>query len=73
LIVVGMVVVVAAAGFCLLDGDEIGGADLCVIPLAVALIMPLALPLPLAGRSLPALVGIRPSHAPDLPAPPPKA
>lgn len=71
LIVLGMVFAVAAAGFCLLDGEEIGGADLCVIPLAVTLIMPL--PLPLTGRSLPGLVRIRPSYAPDLPAPPPKA
>lgn len=73
LAVLAAILVIVAAGFCLLDGDEVGGVDLCAIPLAVALTLPLALPLVLTGRSLPALVTIRPSYAPDLPAPPPKA
>jgi hypothetical protein len=68
-----MVVVVVAAGLCLLDGDESGGADLCALPLVVTLTVPVAITLPLAGRSIPALATRHPSYAPDLPAPPPKA
>jgi hypothetical protein len=73
LIVLGMVLLVGAAGLCLLDGHEASGIDRCALPLALTLIVPVAITLPLTGRSLPALVTSRPSYAPDLPAPPPKA
>jgi hypothetical protein len=73
LVILGAILVILAAGFCLLDGDEVGGVDLCAVPLAVTLIVPLAIPLPLTGRSLPTLVTIRPSYALDFPPPPPKA
>ncbi len=71
--VLAAIVVIAAAGFCLLDGDEVGGVDLCAASVAVGLTLPLAFPLPMTGRSLPVLATIRPLYAPDFPPPPPKA
>lgn len=67
------VIVIAAAGLCLLDGDEVGGVELCAASVAVALTLPLAFPMPVTGRFLPALATIRPLYRPDLPVPPPKA
>jgi len=67
------IIVIAAAGLCLLDGDEVGGVDLCAASVAVTLTLPLVFPLPVTGRSFPALARIRPLYRPDLHAPPPKA
>lgn len=71
--VLAAIIVIAVAGFCLLDGDEVGGIDPCGAAVVVTLALPLAVLLPLTGRSLPALARIRPLYAPDLPAPPPRA
>jgi hypothetical protein len=73
LLVMGIGVMVVAAGLCLLDGDDSGGADLCTLPLVTTLTIPVAITLPLAGRSIPALAIRHPSYAPDPLAPPPKA
>jgi hypothetical protein len=73
LMVLAAIVVIAAAGLCLLDGDEVSGIDLCGIAVAGTLALPLAVLLPVTGRALPALAGIRPFYAPDFPPPPPKA
>ncbi len=67
------IIVIAAAGLCLLDGDGVNGVDLCAAFVGVTLTLPIAFPLPVTGRSLPVLARIRPLYAQDLPAPPPKA
>ena len=71
--VVAAIIVITAAGLCLLDGDGAGGVDLCAAAVALTLTLPLAFPLPLTGRFLPALPRMRPLYTQDLPAPPPKA
>jgi hypothetical protein len=73
LVVLVAVTVIATTGLCLLDSDEVGGVDLCAFALAVTPTLPLAFPLPMTGRTLPALAGLRSLCTPDLPAPPPKA
>jgi len=67
------IVVIVAAGLCLLDGNQVGGVDLCAAFVAAMPMSVAAFPLPVTGRSLPALASLRPLYLPDLPAPPPKA
>jgi hypothetical protein len=72
-ICIAAIMVVVAAGLCLLDSHEGDAGDLCLVSPLVTTAPRLVLLLPLVGTFVPVSIPARAAYAADRPAPPPKA
>lgn len=72
-LIVATVLLLVAAGLCLLDGDQTTSADLCLVLGVPSLGLLFTSELALIGRLAPAPVATARRHISDRPTPPPRA